>query len=229
MSKAKRSTGPVAPAPINPSTLAGQAGGASAASVVRHPGGLGDEGAGKPSKLLSPMARRIEHFARIARPVLATLAEDAEDAGIDPTCIDDDESLVNELHRAGARAGIPYKVIEQSSWADIHPALVGARQWRADRAASSDAPPAAAVDPHAIDAPTTAPTAGDLATEAGISDDTFRRVRREAKIDLRLKGAAARNRRYTSKEIDKLRAAALAGNFIERRAMADKWAKWGSK
>ena len=88
---------------------------------------------------------------------------------------------------------------------------------------------AAAVVPHAIDAPTTAPTAGDLATEVGISDDTFRRVRGAAKIDSRLKGAAARNRRYTSKEIDKLRAAALAGNFIERRAMADKWAKWGSK
>lgn len=75
----------------------------------------------------------------------------------------------------------------------------------------------------------TAPTMRDLASEAGISDDTFRRIRDAAGITVQLKGAAARNRRYDPGEVDRLIAAALAGNFIERTAIAQKWARWGSK
>jgi hypothetical protein len=73
------------------------------------------------------------------------------------------------------------------------------------------------------------PTLSDLASEAGISDDTFRRVREAAGIEVTLKGAAARNRRYSRREVDQLIEAALAGNFFERRGMAEKWAKWSSK
>lgn len=72
------------------------------------------------------------------------------------------------------------------------------------------------------------PTMRDLASEAGISDDTFRRVRRAAQIQVMLKGAAARNRRYHPREVDALIGTALAGNFIERTAMADKWKEWSS-
>jgi hypothetical protein len=73
------------------------------------------------------------------------------------------------------------------------------------------------------------PNLRDLATAAGISDDTFRRVRKAADIHVKLKGAAARNRRYSRIEVDRLIQAALAGNFIERTAMASKWEKWSSK
>jgi hypothetical protein len=79
------------------------------------------------------------------------------------------------------------------------------------------------------DAKPTDPTMSDLASEAGISNDTFRRVREAASIEVELKGAAARNRRYPPSEVDRLIRAALAGNFIERTAMASKWARWGSK
>jgi len=81
----------------------------------------------------------------------------------------------------------------------------------------------------ADDATPTDPTMRDLASEAGISDDTFRRVRDAAGIEVKLRGAAARNRRYNPSEVDRLIAAALAGNFIERTAMAEKWARWGGK
>jgi len=82
---------------------------------------------------------------------------------------------------------------------------------------------------HDSDRQASDPTMRDLATEAGISDDTFRRVRLAAGIKVNLKGAAARNRRYGRSEVDLLIAAALAGNFIERTAMSKKWAKWGSE
>ena len=72
------------------------------------------------------------------------------------------------------------------------------------------------------------PTGGDLAAAGGISDDTFRRVRDAAGIAVKLKGAAARRRRYSKSEVDQLIAAVRSGNFIERRAMAEKWAKWAS-
>jgi hypothetical protein len=72
------------------------------------------------------------------------------------------------------------------------------------------------------------PTMEDLAAEAGISNDTFRRVRTAANIVVKLKGAAVRSRRYCPKEVDMLIFAALAGTFVERKAMAEKWAKWGS-
>lgn len=78
-------------------------------------------------------------------------------------------------------------------------------------------------------AASTGPTMGDLASEVGISDDTFRRVREAAKIVVRAKGAAARKRRYTPGEVDRLIAAALAGGFLERKAMSQKWAKWATK
>lgn len=91
--------------------------------------------------------------------------------------------------------------------------------------ANSPALPSAGTD-HAT---LTDPTMRDLASEAGISDDTFRRVRDAAGIEVKLKGAAARNKRYNPSEVDRLIAAALAGNFIERTAMAKKWARWGSK
>jgi hypothetical protein len=72
------------------------------------------------------------------------------------------------------------------------------------------------------------PTASDLAIAAGISDDTFRRVRKAARIEVKLKGAAARNRRYSPQEVDRLIRAAIAGTFLERRSIAEKWARWGS-
>ncbi|MFN7439656.1 MAG: hypothetical protein ACK5TV_05650 [Phycisphaerales bacterium] len=74
----------------------------------------------------------------------------------------------------------------------------------------------------------TYPTTGDLAAVAGVSNDTFRRVRNAAGIEVKERGAAARRRRYVPSEVDGLIAAALAGNFIERAAMAEKWARWGS-
>lgn len=75
----------------------------------------------------------------------------------------------------------------------------------------------------------TYPTMGDLASVVGISDDTFRRVRKAAGIVVELRGAAARNRRYPPAEVDLLIRAASAGTFLERAAMVDKWKKWGSK
>lgn len=73
------------------------------------------------------------------------------------------------------------------------------------------------------------PTASDLATAVGISDDTFRRVRKAAGIEVTEKGSAARNRRYPPEEVDRLIRAALGGDFQERRRMADQWAKWSSR
>ena len=61
---------------------------------------------------------------------------------------------------------------------------------------------------------------------AGISDDTLLRVRKAAGLFDGLRGAKARKRRYSPAEVAKLRAAALAGAFLERRRMAEKWAKW---
>jgi len=52
--RATPSARPVAPSPINPATLAGTTGGASAASLVRHPGGLGDEGVSGLPALFAP-------------------------------------------------------------------------------------------------------------------------------------------------------------------------------
>lgn len=72
------------------------------------------------------------------------------------------------------------------------------------------------------------PTMRDLADEAGIGDDTFRRVREAAGIKVKATGAKSRHRRYSPAEVDRLILAALAGTFLERRAMAEKWAKWGS-
>ena len=54
MSKAKRSTSPVAPPPVDPSALADPTGPPSVVSVVGHPGGLGDEGAGELPVRLAP-------------------------------------------------------------------------------------------------------------------------------------------------------------------------------
>ncbi len=76
--------------------------------------------------------------------------------------------------------------------------------------------------------PTDSPTMRDLATAAGIGDDTFRRVRKAAKLAPGPTGAAGRNRRYGPVEVDRLVQGALRGNFIERRGMAVKWAKWSS-
>lgn len=75
----------------------------------------------------------------------------------------------------------------------------------------------------------TAPTIRDLATAAGVGDDTLRRVRTAAGIVVKLKGAAARNRRYSPSEVDSLITAALNGPFMERAGMAEKWAKWSSQ
>jgi len=73
------------------------------------------------------------------------------------------------------------------------------------------------------------PTAGDLASAAGISNDTFRRIRRSAGVEVNATGGAARNRRYAPIEVDRMIAAALAGNHLERLAIATKWTKWSSK
>ena len=72
------------------------------------------------------------------------------------------------------------------------------------------------------------PTAGDLAGEVGISDDTFRRVRNAAEVTVTERGAAARKRRYSEVEVDRLVEAAREGNFIERNRMVKLWAKWAS-
>jgi hypothetical protein len=103
--------------------------------------------------------------------------------------------------------------------------LMTANAERIDRVERAVLPVGGAAD----DATPTDPTMHDLAIEAGISDDTFRRVREAAGIEVKLKGAAARNRRYNPSEVDRLIAAALAGNFIERTKMAERWARWGSK
>lgn len=81
-------------------------------------------------------------------------------------------------------------------------------------------------DANRLDRP--APTMRDLASEVGISDDTFRRVRVAAGIKVTLKGAKARNRRYSPAEVDWLILAARNGTYLERAAMAEKWARWGS-
>jgi hypothetical protein len=73
------------------------------------------------------------------------------------------------------------------------------------------------------------PTIHDLASLAGISNTTFVRIRNAAKIELKLRGAAARNRRYTPIEVDQLIYAVLAGSFLERTQIARKWALWSSK
>jgi hypothetical protein len=72
------------------------------------------------------------------------------------------------------------------------------------------------------------PTGQDLAIEAGISDDTFRRIRNAAGIVVKLKGAAARTRRYKQREVDALISAALGGAFTDRRGIAAKWKRWSS-
>jgi hypothetical protein len=109
-------------------------------------------------------------------------------------------------------------------------------QLRAERTTSThanatDAPQTdQAVAPEgACDAGDTWPTMRDLASAAGISDDTFRRVRNAAGIEVKLKGARARDRRYVPNEVDRLIGAARDGNFIERTGMIEKWAQWGSK
>lgn len=73
------------------------------------------------------------------------------------------------------------------------------------------------------------PTIDELCSNPIISTDTFGRVRRAAGIEVKLKGAAARNRRYNPNEVDRLIEAALAGKFIKRTVMAEKWAQWGSQ
>lgn len=72
------------------------------------------------------------------------------------------------------------------------------------------------------------PTGEDLAVEAEISDDTFRRVRTAAGIVVKLKGSAARARRYTKREVDAMISAALGGTFKDRRKIAEKWKRWSS-
>lgn len=73
------------------------------------------------------------------------------------------------------------------------------------------------------------PTARDLAETAGISLDTFQRVRSLAEIKVKERGGAAGKRRYPPHEVDRLIEAASSGNFIERRGMVEKWAKWATK
>jgi len=73
------------------------------------------------------------------------------------------------------------------------------------------------------------PTMGDLVAEAGISNDTFGRVRKLAGIEVELKGGAARNRRYSPKEVTDLIDAAARGNFMERRKMQEKWKRWTAR
>lgn len=73
------------------------------------------------------------------------------------------------------------------------------------------------------------PTAADLATEVGVSADTFARVRKAAKIEVNMKGSAARDRRYTPEEVDRLISAARNGSFLERKRMIERWAKWASR
>lgn len=75
------------------------------------------------------------------------------------------------------------------------------------------------------------PTMRDLidAIDPVISDDTFRRIRDAAGIEVKLKGAAARNRRYTPSEVDGLIVTVLAGSYIERTAAAEAWARWGTQ
>lgn len=68
------------------------------------------------------------------------------------------------------------------------------------------------------------PTQLDLIESVGCSDDTFRNVREAAGI-----ARPKRGHRYSVVEVDKLIAAARAGNSNFRKQMLDAWAKWGSK
>lgn len=97
------------------------------------------------------------------------------------------------------------------------------------KASDSNAKAEHAAHGSSVEVESNGPTMRDLADEAGVSDDTFRRVRKAAGIIVRLRGAKARNRRYSRQEVDRLRGAARAGAFIERISMYEKWAKWGSK
>lgn len=73
------------------------------------------------------------------------------------------------------------------------------------------------------------PTAADLCADPLISTDTFGRIREDAGIDLGLHGPKARKHRYAPEEVDRLIQAVLAGNYLKRRALAEKWAQWSSK
>lgn len=72
------------------------------------------------------------------------------------------------------------------------------------------------------------PRIEDLTSSAGISNDTFRRVRCAAGIRVTQRGGAARARPYSAREVDALRNAASAGAYHERSRMVAAWGKWGS-
>lgn len=72
------------------------------------------------------------------------------------------------------------------------------------------------------------PTMGDLMDAAGIGDDTFRRIRAAANIEVTERGGAAGNRRYSPDEVSRLVDAVLSGNFRNRTTVAERWARWGS-
>jgi hypothetical protein len=113
------------------------------------------------------------------------------------------------------------KMVEEVSW-------LTANRGQVHNQESGHGAPANNVDQERDTSPA-APTMGDLVSAAGISNETFRRLRKKAGIVVQLKGGAARNRRYPAGEIDQLVATALAGNYLERARMAKAWACWGSR
>lgn len=70
------------------------------------------------------------------------------------------------------------------------------------------------------------PTLGEMASEAGISDDTFRRIRDAAGLELALRGGNAQHYRYSPSEVSKLVAAVRAGSNMERVKIIEKWKRW---
>lgn len=108
-------------------------------------------------------------------------------------------------------------------------ALVAVIDWLFSGLSSPEARLAGSEAQHRPADPTSHPTARDLSEVAGISTDTFRRVRTAAGIEVQAKGGAARNRRYSPDEVDRLIAAARSGNFHEREAMQRKWAQWSTE
>jgi len=72
------------------------------------------------------------------------------------------------------------------------------------------------------------PTIGEMTSEAGISLDTFRRIRKAAGIHATELGGAARKRGHPPHEVDLMLEAVERGNFLERKGILLKWVKWGT-
>lgn len=73
------------------------------------------------------------------------------------------------------------------------------------------------------------PTFADLRRVCPISDDTFRRILKDAGIKVSKKGGGAKKRRFSPDEINEIIAAAIREQRLDCYVMSDKWAKWGNQ